>query len=300
MNGTVGTHEPRTIARPVERRGKQDEFRDEGATETAVGPRPGPADRARRRAGLAGGDPRGPAARGRRGRTPSSPTAPRSSRSSTARTTGCWSSSGRAASTIPRRPSTTPSGWRAQAAELRDDLCVAMRVYFEKPRTTTGWKGLINDPHLDGSRDVNVGLHTARRLLLEVTDLGPADRLRVPRPDHAAVHLRRGRLGRDRRPDDREPDPPPARLRPLDAGRVQERHGRQRQARRRRRPGRRRAARLRRRRRQRHAGDPLHGGQSRLPRDPARRPERPELRRRDRRRRGARGSCAPRVSPSGS
>jgi 3-deoxy-7-phosphoheptulonate synthase len=58
------------------------------------------------------------------------------------------------------------------AADLRDDLCVAMRVYFEKPRTTTGWKGLINDPHLDGTRDVNVGLHTARRLLLEVTDLG--------------------------------------------------------------------------------------------------------------------------------
>jgi len=61
-----------------------------------------------------------------------------------------------------------------RASELRDDLCVAMRVYFEKPRTTTGWKGLINDPHLDGSRDVNVGLHTARRLLLEVTDLGLA------------------------------------------------------------------------------------------------------------------------------
>jgi 3-deoxy-7-phosphoheptulonate synthase len=60
----------------------------------------------------------------------------------------------------------------ARAAELRDHLCVAMRVYFEKPRTTTGWKGLINDPNLDGTRDVNVGLHTARRLLLEVTDLG--------------------------------------------------------------------------------------------------------------------------------
>ena len=60
----------------------------------------------------------------------------------------------------------------ARARELGEELCVAMRVYFEKPRTTTGWKGLINDPHLDGSRDVNVGLHTARRLLLEVTDLG--------------------------------------------------------------------------------------------------------------------------------
>src|SRR5512133_2126513 len=62
----------------------------------------------------------------------------------------------------------------ARAKELGDDLCIAMRTYFEKPRTTTGWKGLINDPHLDGSRDVNVGLHTARSLLLEVTDLGLA------------------------------------------------------------------------------------------------------------------------------
>jgi 3-deoxy-7-phosphoheptulonate synthase len=59
-----------------------------------------------------------------------------------------------------------------QAARLTDDLCVAMRVYFEKPRTTTGWKGLINDPHLDGSGDVNTGLRMARRLLLEVLELG--------------------------------------------------------------------------------------------------------------------------------
>jgi 3-deoxy-7-phosphoheptulonate synthase len=47
-----------------------------------------------------------------------------------------------------------------------------MRVYFEKPRTTTGWKGLINDPHLDGSGDVNAGLRMARALLLEVLALG--------------------------------------------------------------------------------------------------------------------------------
>ena len=60
----------------------------------------------------------------------------------------------------------------AKADELSDDLCVAMRVYFEKPRTTTGWKGMINDPHLDGSGDVNTGLHLARRLLLEVHELG--------------------------------------------------------------------------------------------------------------------------------
>jgi 3-deoxy-7-phosphoheptulonate synthase len=60
----------------------------------------------------------------------------------------------------------------ATAAELRDDLLVAMRVYFEKPRTTTGWKGLINDPYLDGSCDVNAGLRMARTLLLQVLDLG--------------------------------------------------------------------------------------------------------------------------------
>ena len=60
------------------------------------------------------------------------------------------------------------------------------------------------------------------------SSLGPAGRLRVPRPDHAAVHLRHRRLGRDRRAHDREPDPPPARLRPVDAGRLQEPHRRQR------------------------------------------------------------------------
>ena len=60
----------------------------------------------------------------------------------------------------------------AVAAELEDDLLIAMRVYFEKPRTTTGWKGLINDPHLDGSGDVNAGLRLARALLLELLDLG--------------------------------------------------------------------------------------------------------------------------------
>ncbi len=52
------------------------------------------------------------------------------------------------------------------------DLLVVMRVYFEKPRTTTGWKGLINDPHLDNSGDVNAGLRTARDLLLHVLDTG--------------------------------------------------------------------------------------------------------------------------------
>jgi len=52
------------------------------------------------------------------------------------------------------------------------DLCVIMRVYFEKPRTTVGWKGLINDPHLDGSFKINDGLRIARRLLLDLAELG--------------------------------------------------------------------------------------------------------------------------------
>jgi 3-deoxy-7-phosphoheptulonate synthase len=59
-----------------------------------------------------------------------------------------------------------------KTSELGGELLVAMRVYFEKPRTTTGWKGLINDPHLDGSGDVNWGLRLARRVLLDVLALG--------------------------------------------------------------------------------------------------------------------------------
>jgi 3-deoxy-7-phosphoheptulonate synthase len=55
-----------------------------------------------------------------------------------------------------------------------DDLLICMRTYFEKPRTTVGWKGLINDPHLDGSCDVAEGLLRARRLLLELADRGIA------------------------------------------------------------------------------------------------------------------------------
>ena len=54
----------------------------------------------------------------------------------------------------------------------QDDLEIVMRVYFEKPRTTVGWKGMINDPHLDGSYDINTGLRRARGLLLHLADLG--------------------------------------------------------------------------------------------------------------------------------
>ncbi|WP_328995343.1 3-deoxy-7-phosphoheptulonate synthase [Kribbella sp. NBC_01245] len=61
---------------------------------------------------------------------------------------------------------------RVAAERLSDGLLVVMRVYFEKPRSTLGWKGLINDPALDGSGDVNTGLRTARTLLLEVLSRG--------------------------------------------------------------------------------------------------------------------------------
>jgi len=56
--------------------------------------------------------------------------------------------------------------------ELAGQMEVVMRVYFEKPRTTIGWKGLINDPHLDGSYDIDTGLKKARRLLLDLAEMG--------------------------------------------------------------------------------------------------------------------------------
>jgi len=58
------------------------------------------------------------------------------------------------------------------SADFRDDLLIVMRVYFEKPRTTVGWKGLINDPTLDGKFNINEGLHRARRFLLDVLEVG--------------------------------------------------------------------------------------------------------------------------------
>jgi 3-deoxy-7-phosphoheptulonate synthase len=59
-----------------------------------------------------------------------------------------------------------------KSAELSDELCTVMRVYFEKPRTTTGWKGMINDPDLDESGNVNAGLRKARSLVLDVLARG--------------------------------------------------------------------------------------------------------------------------------
>ena len=56
--------------------------------------------------------------------------------------------------------------------QYEKELLIVMRVYFEKPRTTVGWKGLINDPHLDGTFDINYGLRQARQLLLTLNDMG--------------------------------------------------------------------------------------------------------------------------------
>ena len=56
--------------------------------------------------------------------------------------------------------------------EVADTLYIVMRVYFEKPRTTTGWKGLINDPHMNDSFDIETGLRLARKLLLDINELG--------------------------------------------------------------------------------------------------------------------------------
>ncbi len=58
--------------------------------------------------------------------------------------------------------------------EVEDKIFIVMRTYFEKPRTTTGWRGLITDPHLDGSYDMEGGLHVAREILLHITTLGLA------------------------------------------------------------------------------------------------------------------------------
>ncbi|HSH88007.1 MAG TPA: 3-deoxy-7-phosphoheptulonate synthase [Methylophilus sp.] len=81
---------------------------------------------------------------------------------------------------------------------LGNELVIVMRVYFEKPRTTVGWKGLINDPHLDGTYDINLGLEKARRFLLEVNEIGmPAatEFLDVVSPQYTADLVSWGAIG---------------------------------------------------------------------------------------------------------
>ncbi|MEG2890902.1 MAG: 3-deoxy-7-phosphoheptulonate synthase, partial [Aeromonas sp.] len=82
--------------------------------------------------------------------------------------------------------------------ELKGELEIVMRVYFEKPRTTVGWKGLINDPDLDGSYRINHGLRVARELLMQINDLGvPAgcEYLDMITPQYIADFVSWGAIG---------------------------------------------------------------------------------------------------------
>jgi 3-deoxy-7-phosphoheptulonate synthase len=84
------------------------------------------------------------------------------------------------------------------ASELARDLLIVMRVYFEKPRTTVGWKGLINDPHLDESHRINDGLRMARNLLLDLAEMGvPAgsEFLDMITPQYLAALVSWGAIG---------------------------------------------------------------------------------------------------------
>ena len=87
---------------------------------------------------------------------------------------------------------------KGEADRLKDDLLVVMRVYFEKPRTTVGWKGLINDPYLDNSFKINDGLRLARRLLWEINEMGlPAgsEYLDMITPQYVADLISWGAIG---------------------------------------------------------------------------------------------------------
>ncbi len=82
--------------------------------------------------------------------------------------------------------------------KYQKDLVIVMRVYFEKPRTTVGWKGLINDPDLNDTFDINKGLRTARKLLLDLNDLGvPAgtEYLDIITPQYVADLISWGAIG---------------------------------------------------------------------------------------------------------
>src|SRR2546428_3808186 len=87
---------------------------------------------------------------------------------------------------------------KAEKDRLQADLLIVMRVYFEKPRTTVGWKGLINDPYMDGSFQINEGLRTGRKLLVELNELGmPAgvEYLDVISPQYIADLVSWGAIG---------------------------------------------------------------------------------------------------------
>ncbi len=109
---------------------------------------------------------------------------------------------------------------QAQAQALQSELLIVMRVYFEKPRTTVGWKGYINDPHRDDSFAMNEGLEMARRLLLEVLALGlpvGTEFLDLLSPQFISDLVS---WGAHRGPHHRKPKPPPTGQRPVLPGRL--------------------------------------------------------------------------------
>ena len=117
-------------------------------------------------------------------------------------------------------------GFRAACEPLQDAVFPVLRVYFEKPRTVVGWKGLINDPDLDGSFHINKGLHLARQVLLDVAELGlPAasEFLDTTFGQYYADLVSFGAIGAR---TVESSDPPRAGLRPVHAGGLQERHQR--------------------------------------------------------------------------
>ena len=96
----------------------------------------------------------------------------KSARFSAAETVVCWWCAGPCSIHDTEAAREYAGLLKAAIAEFSKDLRIVMRVYFEKPRTTVGWKGLINDPHLDQSFKINDGLRLARRLLLDLAEMG--------------------------------------------------------------------------------------------------------------------------------
>ncbi len=172
---------------------------------------------------------------------------------------------------------------KAAADALAGELLIVMRVYFEKPRTTVGWKGYINDPRLDGSLSHQRRAAARAAVAARCQRHRPADRHRIPRPAEPAIHRGPDRVGRDRRAHDREPEPSAARVGHELPDRLQERHRRRRADRggRNRRGGR--EPRVHGHDEDGHGGDLRDARQRRRARDPARRQEGSELRPRIRR-----------------
>ena len=113
------------------------------------------------------------------------------------------------------------------ATRVQHEIVVIMRVYFEKPRTTVGWRGMIIDPHLDYSSDIPEGLRMARRILLAINELGLPTATEVLDPIVPQYTADLVALGRRRGAHHRVADPSRDGQRAVDAGGLQELHRRQ-------------------------------------------------------------------------